>query len=94
MCKNITTQKLKEWIKENKEVQIIDVREAYEFQDEHIKQAKLIPLGELQSRINEVKKEKPVVFVCRSGARSGMACMFASRYGYETYNMQGGMMSW
>ncbi len=85
---------LKKWISEKKDIHIIDVREPYEFEEEHIQQAKLIPLGQIQNKISSIKKDKPVVFVCRSGARSGMACMFASKQGYETYNMDGGMMSW
>ena len=52
-------------------VEIIDVREAAEFEGAlgHIAGARLIPLGELAARAGEISRDKPVVAVCRSGAR-------------------------
>lgn len=95
MCKEIHANDLKQWISENKEFQLIDVREPYEFQSDKIEGAKLIPLGQIQERFSEIDKLKPTVFVCRSGSRSGMACQFASMNGLKnSYNLIGGMMAW
>lgn len=94
IMKEISPQKLKEWIKAKKDIQIIDVREQYEFAGGHIDSAKLIPLGSLTGRFNEIDKKRPVVFVCRSGARSGMATQMAESKGFDAYNMQGGMLDW
>lgn len=94
MYNEINSEKLKEMMQSNKELQLVDVREPYEFESGNIPGAKLIPLGEFQGRYAEVDKSKPVVFICRSGARSRMACQFASAQGYESYNLTGGMMDW
>jgi len=59
--------------------------------------AKLIPLGKLGERIGELEKyrEKPVVVVCRSGARSANACALLGKQGFaEVYNLAGGMIAW
>lgn len=76
---------------------IIDVRRPDEWSGEygHIASAKLITLNTLPEHIDEIPKDKPVVFVCRSGGRSGQATSFALQNGFDqVYNMQGGMMAW
>lgn len=95
MCKEISSNEVKKWLKEGKDFQIIDVREPYEFEEDSIKGAQLIPLGQFQSKLSEVDDSRPTVFVCRSGSRSGMACQFASSNGHQDcYNLVGGMMGW
>jgi sulfur dioxygenase len=78
-------------------VQILDVREASEFKGPlgHIKGAVLIPLGELTTRGGELAHERPVVAVCRSGARSAQACVILQRLGFsDVANLAGGMLRW
>ncbi len=78
-------------------VQIVDVREAAEYDGPigHIKGALLIPLGELASRGGELARERPVVTVCRSGARSAQACVILQRQGFaDLANLAGGMLRW
>jgi sulfur dioxygenase len=78
-------------------VQVVDVREATEFSGPlgHIKGAVLIPLGELAARAGELSRERPVVAVCRSGARSAQACVILQRQGYnDVANLAGGMLRW
>ena len=95
MIKNIDAHELKQMMKIDKYIQLIDVRENYEFNDEHIDGAKLIPLGQLQARINEIDKDKKAVMICRSGARSSYAAQFLVQKGYKhIYNLSGGMMMW
>lgn len=65
-------------IKENPEkLEIIDVREPYEYEEMHIKGSKLIPMGELFGRMDEIDWAKEVVFICRSGSRSKMMASLA-----------------
>ncbi len=73
---------------------VIDVRTIGEFRSGHIQGARLIPLGELAQRLNEIPKDQPVVTVCRSGSRSQMAAKQLKKEGYDVYNMTGGMMRW
>ena len=78
-------------------VQIIDVREAVEFNGPlgHIRGAKLIPLGELAARAGELSRERPIIAVCRSGARSAQATVILQRAGFsDTANLAGGMLRW
>ena len=78
-------------------VQIVDVREATEFSGPlgHIQGAALIPLGELTARAGELARERPVVAVCRSGARSAQACVILQRAGFtDVANLAGGMLRW
>ncbi len=76
---------------------MIDVRERDEFEGPlgHIKDAKLVPLSELASRSGELAKDKPVVAVCRSGARSAQAVVLLQKAGLtDVANLAGGMLRW
>lgn len=76
---------------------VLDVREPDEYKGGHILNSQLIPLGKLKERIGELAKYKnvPVVVVCRSGTRSGTACVTLAKEGFsQAYNLAGGMMAW
>lgn len=91
--KNVTESEVKEMMKEKNTV-IIDVRESYEYASGHIKGAKLIPLGSLANRYSEIDKNKNVVVVCASGARSARAAGLLGKQGFNVSNLVGGMMRW
>ncbi len=76
---------------------VVDVCETAEFANGHIAGAKHAPLGELESKLPSVVKNKatPVVLVCASGARSNRAVSIAKKLGYEhAYSLTGGMGAW
>jgi glyoxylase-like metal-dependent hydrolase (beta-lactamase superfamily II)/rhodanese-related sulfurtransferase len=78
-------------------VQIVDVREASEYSGPpgHIKGALLMPLGELTARASDLARDRPIVAVCRSGARSAQACVILQRLGFgDVANLAGGMLRW
>lgn len=78
-------------------VQIIDVRESGEYSGAlgHIPGARLIPLGELGRRFREINLDKPVVTVCRAGARSAQAVVMLQKEGFtDVANLAGGMLRW
>jgi len=78
-------------------VQIVDVREQDEFRGPlgHIHGATLIPLKELPARAQELSPERPVVAVCRSGARSAQAVVLLQKAGFtDVANLAGGMLRW
>lgn len=66
---------------------IIDVRSAGEYKAGHIQDSRNYPLDSIRTRMAELKKlNKPVITVCRSGARSGMAKSILKSAGIEVYN--------
>ena len=77
---------------------IIDVRSKEEYDGElgHIEGSKLVTLGEdLTSWLKEQDKDSKIIFVCRSGGRSGKATEEAIGFGIkDTINMTGGMLLW
>lgn len=92
--KEITTQQLMEKLEAGEPLQVIDCREVEEWNEGHIKQAKLIPLGFLPHRVDELDKDIPIVMVCRSGARSHRATEYLTDLGFDAANMVGGMLAW
>jgi rhodanese-related sulfurtransferase len=78
-------------------VQVLDVREPKEFDGPlgHIREATLIPLGELSERASALERDRPVVAVCRSGGRSAQAVVILQKAGFEQVaNLAGGMLRW
>jgi hydroxyacylglutathione hydrolase/adenylyltransferase/sulfurtransferase len=76
------------------EVQLVDVREPYEWEAGRIAGALHIELEHLAARSGEIDKDKPVVFQCRVGRRSAMATAAFGASGYDAYNMAGGITAW
>ena len=74
---------------------VLDVRELNEWEDGHIPDATLIPLGQIESRMDEVPKDQVVVIVCRSGNRSAQARDILKNAGFTNItSMAGGMNQW
>lgn len=65
---------------------IIDVRTPSEFSAGHIKNSVNIPLQTIQGQLSKIKKDKPIILCCASGARSGAATRILKSNGYEAYN--------
>lgn len=66
---------------------IIDVRTVGEFKEGHIKNSKNIPLDNIFSKVNEIKRlEKPVIVCCRSGMRSSQAASILKNSGIDVMN--------
>jgi rhodanese-related sulfurtransferase len=86
------------WLEENiRAVQVIDVREPEEFNGPlgHVPGAVLIPLSLLNEKATKLSKDKPVVAVCRSGARSAQATGLLGKAGFtRVANLSGGMLRW
>ncbi len=79
------------------EIQVVDVREPQEFSDAlgHIQGARLLPLSTLAARCGELDSGRPVVTVCRSGARSAQATVLLQKSGFmDVANLAGGMLRW
>ena len=92
----ITVQDLKKMKEENQEFFLLDVRQQYEKDLVDIG-GSLIPLGELDNRIDELEphKNQEIIIYCRSGARSAEACRALMALGYDNVkNLKGGILKW
>jgi rhodanese-related sulfurtransferase len=77
-----------------RELELVDVREPRELLDGHVAEVVHIPLGQLAARLGELDRDRPVAFICRSGARSAGAVRTAAAAGYDAVNVKGGMTAW
>lgn len=75
-------------------VQVIDVRTAEEHEAGHIAGTPLIELADLAAQADAIDRSVPVIFYCRSGARSAMATEAFAQAGFDAHNMAGGMLAW
>ena len=76
---------------------MFDVRQPDEYVGElgHIAGAELLVLDTLPDQLAKLPKDRTIVFVCRSGGRSGKATAYALMNGFtQVFNMQGGMLRW
>jgi rhodanese-related sulfurtransferase len=76
---------------------LLDVREPGEFAEVHAKNATLIPLGQLPSRLSEIAqyKNKPVAVICHSGRRSAKGAEILRNAGFtQVANVEGGTNAW
>jgi sulfur-carrier protein adenylyltransferase/sulfurtransferase len=90
----ITVQELKRRIDAGEDVQLIDVREPYEFQIAQIG-GKLIPQNDVPQRLAEIDRNREVIVHCRSGARSQRIAEFLVQSGYlKVANLAGGILAW
>ena len=76
------------------DIQLIDVRESYEWEAGRISGARHIELERLASKAESIDRDRPVVFYCRLGARSGMAANAFRRAGYDARSLDGGISAW
>jgi rhodanese-related sulfurtransferase/rubrerythrin len=87
----------KKYIGEHKEgtYTILDVRQPWEYEDDHIPGAKLIPMGDLKDSMGELDKDKPTIVHCAVGGRSRVAAQLMSGMGFkEVYNLAGGIKAY
>ncbi|MFN3266997.1 MAG: rhodanese-like domain-containing protein [Deinococcales bacterium] len=91
--KNVTVSDLKNANEPNSF--ILDVRQPEEYAQGHVPRAKLIPLGQLESRLGEIPDNAPIYVICRSGNRSKTASVILAKNGKtDVRNVQGGMLAW
>jgi len=75
--------------------QLIDVRELFEYEIARIDGSKLIPLGEIGERTDELQREQTIVVHCHSGGRSAEAVRLLQQRGFtNVYNLKGGIDAW
>jgi rhodanese-related sulfurtransferase len=90
----IDPERVAEWIAEDPQLVVIDVREPYEREAGHIAGTRHIALNDLSAQAASLPSDRPVVFYCRVGARSTMAAQALRAAGSEAYSMSGGLLRW
>jgi sulfur-carrier protein adenylyltransferase/sulfurtransferase len=91
----VSVQTLKKLIDQKANVVIVDVREPFEWDIAHIEGAKLIPLGQLPERVNELDTADQIVVQCHTGGRSAQATRFLNSVGFKkAKNLKGGIKAW
>jgi sulfur-carrier protein adenylyltransferase/sulfurtransferase len=93
----ITPSELKERLDRGDPLVIVDVREPYEWDIGNLEEygALLVPLGELEDRLDELDREAEIVLQCRSGARSARALLQMRSEGFQRLlNLKGGILAW
>src|SRR5881394_1938045 len=91
----ISVQQLKRKMDASNTFELIDVREPFEFEIARINGAKLIPLGEIPERADELDREQMLIVHCHSGRRSAEAVRLLKQRGFDNvYNLEGGIDAW
>jgi rhodanese-related sulfurtransferase len=74
--------------------QLVDVRQGYEWEAGRLAGSEHVPLEELPAAAARIDRERPIVFVCRTGSRSALATEVFRASGFEAYNLAGGLLAW
>jgi rhodanese-related sulfurtransferase/TusA-related sulfurtransferase len=91
----VNNEELEKKLEANESIVLLDVREAAEYAFNHIPNAISIPIGELDQRMDELKKENEIFVICRSGSRSDLAAQKLTENGYtNVINVIPGMSQW
>jgi len=92
----ITATELKQRLDQGDDIQIIDVREPHEYEIGAIPNSKLIPLGQVLNRMNEIEPGRETVVHCKMGGRSAKAIEALQRSGFPGHliNLKGGITAW
>lgn len=92
----ISAQQLRIWLDQNKEINLVDVREFHEFSQGHLANALSVPLSNLNDGLPDLPKDRPWVLLCQLGGRSQKALRHIKKIepGIQLLNLEGGMSGW
>jgi adenylyltransferase/sulfurtransferase len=93
--KEITVLELKEKLDNQEDIQVIDVRKAYEYKIVNIGST-LIPKSEIETQLDKIRRDVPVILLCRSGKRSATVLQgLEKKYAFDNlYNLKGGILAY
>ncbi|WP_024614350.1 rhodanese-like domain-containing protein [Clostridium sp. Ade.TY] len=93
--KNYKSVNVNELENKLKSIDLIDIREPYEYKSGHLPNAKNIPMENIISNPDKyLNKDKEYYIICQSGARSSRACSALDKEGYKIINVSGGTGSY
>jgi rhodanese-related sulfurtransferase len=73
---------------------LLDVRTVYEFENHHIPGSINIPIDSLESRLDQLPRNKHIITICEHGVRSGIAEQFLVKKGYQADSLEQGLAVW
>lgn len=92
---DISPDELKRKLDSGERLVLLDVREPFEYEICHLPGAKLIPLGELRARVNQLDTSDEIVVNCLSGVRSTQGAALLTEVGFrKVRNLAGGLRAW
>lgn len=82
-------------LSQRQQVFLLDVRTPGEYRQAHLDGAHLIPIEQVNKRLAEIPRDRPVLVYCAVGSRSAQVYSYLARRGYpEVYNLDGGIYAW
>jgi rhodanese-related sulfurtransferase len=82
-------------IKQTPDIYLLDVRTLGEYTQKRIKGAHLIPIDQVEKRINEIPNNRPIIVYCETGVRSSLVGRYLDRLGFNRVaNLSQGIMGW
>ena len=95
MIEEIDATELKARLASDEKIRLIDVRSDLEYKQGIIEGGEFMPLHTVPLKVDEISDDVTNIIYCRSGQRSGQACMFlAEQAGIKAINLRGGIISW
>jgi len=92
---NVTASELAERLRGERDLVVVDVREPVEWDEGHVPGALHIPMREVAGRLGELPRDRPLVMMCRGGARSSLVGSLLLAHGFtDLLNVWGGMSAW
>ena len=92
---NISATDMQKLIKQNPAIYLLDVRTLGEYVQKRIQGAHLLPIDQVQKRINEIPKNRPIIVYCETGIRSAQVGRYLDSLGYQGIsNLSQGIMGW
>jgi rhodanese-related sulfurtransferase len=73
---------------------VVDVRVDYEWDGGHIAGARHVEMNDLPAQADSLPRDRPVLFYCRTGSRSGVVVEAFRQAGYDAYDLAGGLTAW
>ena len=93
--KNVMSPEAKKLVEQKKNIFLLDVRTPQEYAQARLKGSALIPINEIERRVSEVPKGRPILVLCAVGSRSNLVAGFLVNKGYgEVYNLTDGLVGW
>jgi rhodanese-related sulfurtransferase len=93
--RNIASTEVSSFLAKHKNAFLLDVRTPDEYRQARLTGAVLIPINEIEHRLGEVPKNRPIVVYCAVGSRSSLVAGFLAGKGYgEVYHMSDGLVGW